>query len=64
MLLRLEDEIKVRAKANMLATQNNKAAKQKSAEQITPVVTRKEVAKLAGVSHDTISKVKVIKVRT
>jgi DNA-binding XRE family transcriptional regulator len=57
--LRLEDVISARAKENMLATQNNNSssAKQKSAEQIE---TRQELAKIAGVSHDTISKVKVI----
>lgn len=53
--LRLEDEIKVRAKANQ--KESGGAVPQKSAK---PVETRKEVAKIAGVSHDTISKVKVI----
>lgn len=53
--LRLEDEIKERAKERMLSGKKADPT-QKSAEG----ETRKEVAKIAGVSHDTISKVKVI----
>ena len=33
---------------------------QKSAEPISPVTTREELAKVAGVSHDTIAKVETI----
>lgn len=59
MALRLEDEIKVRAKENMVASgENFGKGTQKSAEPIKRTETRKEVAKIAGVSHDTISKVK------
>lgn len=57
--LRLKPIIQAKAKENMLATQNNNSssAKQKSAEQIN---TRTELAKLAGVSHDTIDKTEKI----
>lgn len=54
--LRLEDEIKARAKVNQ-GSRNDLNIPQKSAKSTE---TRKEVAKIAGVSHDTISKVKVI----
>lgn len=56
--LRLEDEIKVRAKEKQIRKPKD-SVPQKSAEQ-THTETRKELAKLAGVSHDTISKVKII----
>lgn len=51
--LKLKPVIAEQAKQNMLATQNNNssAALQKSAKQID---TRAEIAKAAGVSHDTI----------
>ena len=57
--LKLENLFKEKAKANMLATQNNNSASafQKSEKQIN---TTKEIAKIAGTSHDTISKVKKI----
>ncbi len=60
--LKLSPIISARAKENMIATQNNKAgaAMQKTAEQID---TREALAKIAGVSHDTISKASVIKNR-
>ena len=60
--LRLEDEIKVRAKENQKIRKGDQpgASTQKSAELPKQTETRKEIAKLAGVSHDTISKVKVI----
>ena len=54
--LKIKPVIAAKAKENMLATQNNNAASacQKSDKQID---TKKEVAKVAGVSHDTIAKV-------
>ena len=54
--LKIKPVIATKAKENMLATQNNNAASacQKSDKQID---TKKEVAKVAGVSHDTIAKV-------
>ena len=57
--LRLKETIAAEAKKNVLATQKNDAATayQKSDEQIN---TNKELAKVAGVSHDTIHKVDVI----
>ena len=58
--LKLKPVIAERAKENMIATQNNITAKQKSAEQISPIETRKELAKMADVSHDTINKVERI----
>jgi SAM-dependent methyltransferase len=53
--LRLEETIAARAKANQRASGG--AVGQKSAQ---PVKTRVEVAKAAGVSHDTVAKVKKI----
>lgn len=57
--LRLKPMIADRAKENILATQNNdnSAAFQKSEKQVN---TAKELAKIAGVSHDTIAKVEKI----
>lgn len=57
--LKLKPLIAEKAKENMLATQKNESASafQKSDKQIN---TDKEVAKVAGVSHDTIHKVEVI----
>lgn len=57
--LKLKPVIAERAKENQLASQNNKqsAVHQKSDKQIE---TSKELAKIAGVSHDTIHKVEVI----
>lgn len=58
--LKLKPVIAEKAKENMLATQKNESATafQKSDKQIN---TTKEVAKVAGVSHDTIHKVEAIK---
>lgn len=59
--LRLEDEIKKRAKVNQVASGKEFGkGKQKSAEPIKQIETRKEIAKVANVSHDTVAKVKVI----
>ena len=57
--LKIKPAIAAKAKENMLATQNNNAASacQKSDKQID---TKKELAKVAGVSHDTIAKVEKI----
>lgn len=57
--LRLKPVIAERAKENILAVQNNNnsSAFQKSEKQIN---TAKEIAKVAGVSHDTIAKVETI----
>lgn len=43
------------------STNYQKSVMQKSAEPISPITTREEIAKAAGVSHDTISKVEKIK---
>ncbi len=68
--LQLEEVIKVKAKENkQLAiekarTENpnnvNEQFPQKSAKTVKPIETREEIAKIAGVSHDTIDKVKII----
>ena len=57
--LKLKPLIAERAKENMLATQKNESASafQKSDKQVN---TAKELAKIAGVSHDTIHKVETI----
>ncbi len=57
--LKLKPLIAEKAKENMLATQNNENASafQKSDKQVN---TAKELAKAAGVSHDTIHKVETI----
>lgn len=57
--LRLKPVIAEKAKENILATQNNMSASafQKSEKQVN---TAKELAKAAGVSHDTIAKVEKI----
>lgn len=55
--LKLEPLIAAKAKARQI--RKPESVTQKSAEQ-TPIETRKELAKVAGVSHDTIAKVKVI----
>lgn len=57
--LRLKPVIAEKAKENVLATQKNNTASahQKSEKQIN---TAKEIAKVAGVSHDTIAKVEKI----
>ena len=60
--LRLKPVIAEKATENMLATQNNKtgSAFQKSEKQVN---TAKEIAKVAGVSHDTIAKVEKIEAK-
>lgn len=57
--LALEDLFKQKAKEKQ--KESGGAVPQKSAE--PPIETRKEVAKVANVSHDTISKVKVIEAK-
>jgi N6-adenosine-specific RNA methylase IME4/DNA-binding XRE family transcriptional regulator len=57
--LELEDVFSARAKENLKLSEGK--GKQKSAEvKIEPIETRKELAKVANVSHDTIAKVKKI----
>jgi len=59
--LRLESVFAERAKANSVASgERFGKGLQNSAEPIQPIDTRKEVAKAAGVSHDTVAKVKKI----
>jgi hypothetical protein len=55
--LQLEEVFKEKAKENQI--RKPESVKQISAEQ-KPIETRKELAKVANVSHDTIAKVKVI----
>jgi 16S rRNA G966 N2-methylase RsmD len=59
--LRLEETIAKRAKANQVESgrEFGKGC-QKSDKPINPIDTKKEVAKIASVSHDTVAKVKVI----
>jgi hypothetical protein len=59
--LRLEETVAARAKANQGKRTD---IPQKSAECINPVETRKEIAKVANVSHDTVAKVKRIEEAT
>lgn len=58
--LELEEVFKVKAKENQI--RKPESVKQISAEQ-KPIETRKELAKVANVSHDTIAKVKVIEAK-
>ena len=58
--LRLEDTIKARAKANQSGGQGGVLLKQNSAEANGHVETREELAKLAGVSRDTVDKARAI----
>lgn len=58
--LRLEEAIKERAKANQSGGQGGVLLKQNSAEASGHIETREEIAKLAGVSRDTVDKVKQI----
>ena len=58
--LKLAPLVEARAKANQLATLKQNAVLQKSAERSAPIDTRREIAKAAGVSHDTVMKVKKI----
>ena len=64
LVLRLKPIIQEKAKEKQLSTQNNdsgRAVFQKSGKQESPTHTDKELAKLAGVSHDTIYKAEIIK---
>ena len=64
LVLRLKPIIQRKAKEKQLSTQNNdsgRAVWQKSAKQESPLHTNEELAKLAGVSRDTIRKVELIK---
>jgi transcriptional regulator with XRE-family HTH domain len=61
--LQLENVIKAKAKERQKEFHGNQhtgAIPQKSAEVQKPIETREELAKIAGVSRDTISKVKII----
>lgn len=57
--LRLEEVIKVRAKANMSAG-GNKGCQTFDQPSIAPIHTRDELAKVSGVSRFTVTKVKEI----
>lgn len=59
-LLALELEPMLRAKAKEQQARKPESVPQNSAEQIKPTETRKELAKIAGVSHDTVSKAKAV----
>lgn len=57
--LELEDVFRIKAKENLKLSQGK--GKQKSANlKVEPIETRKELSKVASVSHDTIAKVKKI----
>ena len=57
--LKLEDVFRIKAKENLKLSQGK--GKQKSANlKVEPIETRKELSKVASVSHDTIAKVKKI----
>jgi N6-adenosine-specific RNA methylase IME4 len=59
--LRLKETIAKRAKANQVAGGGGgKAGCQKSGKVVDAIDTKKEVAKIASVSHDTVAKVMVI----
>ena len=58
--LELESTIAARAKENQQGGQGGVLLKQKSAE-ANPIDTREQIAAIAGVSHDTVAKVKKIK---
>tara|TARA_R110002074_G_scaffold315759_1_gene486163 strand:+ start:18 stop:530 length:513 start_codon:yes stop_codon:yes gene_type:complete len=59
--LELEDVFSKKAKENLKASgENFGKGKQISANPIKPIETRKELSKVASVSHDTIAKVKKI----
>ena len=59
--LRLEETIKERAKANIVeGGSHGGKGPQNSANPCAPIETREEIAKLAGVSRDTVDKVKQI----
>jgi N6-adenosine-specific RNA methylase IME4 len=62
--LELEETIAARAKGNQSAGGGDqKSGLQKSAEPIQPIDTRAELAAIAGVSHDTVAKVKKIEAK-
>ena len=60
----IEPEIKEKARENQLSGlkqfQDNGPVLQKSAERVESIDTREEIAKVAGVSHDTVAKVSKI----
>lgn len=60
--LQLEPLLAAKAKQNQVVRKGEQAGTscQKSDNLITPIDTKKEVAKVAGVSHDTVAKVKLI----
>jgi hypothetical protein len=58
--LRLEEAIAGRAKANREEHQGRPAKLPQNSAPVTPIETREEIAKLAGVSRDTVDKVKQI----
>src|SRR3989304_5080082 len=59
--LKLEPLVAAKAKANQIATlKKGKSVPQNSAKREKPIDTRKELAKVAGLSHDTITKAKLI----
>lgn len=60
--LELESLFREKAKENQAIQFKGNSLKQKSAE-VKPIETRKELAKVASVSHDTIAKVKVIEAK-
>lgn len=60
--LELESLFREKAKENQAIQFKGNSLKQKSAE-VKPIETRKELAKVANVSHDTIAKVKVIEAK-
>lgn len=64
--LKLEDVFKAKAKENLSKAGSSFSPKepcQKSDKVTQPIDTKKEVAKVANVSHDTIAKVKVIEAK-
>lgn len=64
LVLRLEDAIAERAKAHQsLSEGRGQKGPQISANLNQPIETREELAKLAGVSHDTVAKVKKIEAK-
>lgn len=60
--LELEEVFREKAKQNQAIQFKGNSLPQKSAE-VKPIETRKELAKVANVSHDTIAKVKVIEAK-
>jgi len=63
--LELESTIAERAKANQIeAGKDHGKGLEKSPKAIEPINTRAEIAKTAGVSEDTVAKVKIIAATT